>query len=269
MLLFHHMKVNSQNMKSKLSSTVLIKAIQILDIFPQIDKPVNITELAALTNLNISTVYRIVNVLADHGYLRQEGKRGKYTVGLKFLKFNSMLMNTLKIREVALPFMEKLRTISEESTNLAILDGDEAVYIEHIESNHTLRTFTVLGNKVPLHCTGVGKVFCAYMDEELLYRSIIKKPLIRLTENTIPDYATLLKELSVIKREGVALDNGEMDIDVRCVAAPVFNAEEKVIAAVSVSGPYTRLPDDRVKELKPLVKKYAMEISNAMGYGLN
>jgi DNA-binding IclR family transcriptional regulator len=107
------------------------------------------------------------------------------------------------------------------------------------------------------------------MDEELLYRSIIKKPLTRLTENTTPDYATLLKELSVIKREGVALDNGEMDIDVRCVAAPVFNAEEKVIAAVSVSGPYTRLPDDRVKELKPLVKKYAMEISNAMGYGLN
>ena len=263
------MKSNFQYTKNNLSSTVLTKAIQILDIFPDIDKPVSITELATLTNLNITTVYRIANILAAHGYLRKEGKRGKYTIGLKFLKFNNVLTNNLKIRGIALPFMEKLCTASGESTNLAVPDGDKAVYIEHIESNHTLRTFTALGNQVPLHCTGVGKIFCAYMDTDLLHSSVMKKPLNRLTENTISDYGVLLKELSTIKREGVALDNGEMEIDVRCVAAPVFDSIGKVAAAVSISGPYTRLPDKRVNELKPLVKKYATDISIAMGYELN
>jgi IclR family KDG regulon transcriptional repressor len=269
MLLFHHMKTNLRKVKNNISSNMLTKAIQILDVFPDINKPVSITELAKLTNLNITTVYRIANLLADYGYLRKEGIRGKFSIGLKFLKFNNVLMNTLQIRGIALPFMEKLCMVSGESTNLAIRDGDKAVYIEHIESNHTLRTFTALGNRVPLHCTGVGKVFCAYMDKELLHRSVLEKPLNRLSESTISDYGTLLKELSNIKREGVALDNGEMEIDVRCIAAPIFDSIGKVVAAISISGPYTRLPDNRVNELIPLVKKYAIEISNAMGYGLN
>lgn len=139
------------------------------------------------------------------------------------------------------------------------------VYIEHIECNHTLRTFTALGNRVPLYCTGVGKVFCAYMDEETVF-GLLKGPLPRFTENTITDYIALEKELRTIKQEGLALDNGEMDIDVRCIAAPVFDATNKVVAAVSISGPYTRLSSDRIVELKPLVKKYSMEISRKMGY---
>lgn len=263
------MKTNLREKKNNTSSNILTKAMQILDVIPDMNKPVSITELAARTNLNITTVYRIANLLADNGYLRKEGKRGKFSIGLKFLKFNNALMNTLQIRGIALPFMEKLCAVSGESTNLAIRDGDKAVYIEHIESNHTLRTFTALGNRVPLHCTGVGKVFCAYMDGESLRFSVMEKPLNKSSENTISDHKILLKELSTIKREGVALDNGEMEIDVRCVAAPIFDSIGKVVAAVSISGPYTRLPDNRVNELKPLVKKYAIDISTAMGYGLN
>jgi IclR family transcriptional regulator, KDG regulon repressor len=252
-------------MKIKASSGVIDKAVQILDVFAQTENAVGVTELAGMTHLNVSTVYRIACVLTDHGYLRKDEKKGKYTIGLKFLKFNSMLMNKLNVREIAYPFMEKLRTVTGESVNLAILDGNEAVYVEHIESNHMLRTFTVLGNRVPLYCTGVGKVFCAYMDEDTVYH-MIKTPFSSYTENTLTDFTRLEKELANIRLEGVALDNGEMDIDVRCIAAPIMDSSRRVAASVSISGPRSRLTEQRIEELKPLVKKYAEQISGAMGF---
>lgn len=247
---------------------VVNKIIQILDVFAQATHPLGVTELAELTGLNISTVYRIASALANHGYLRKEGKRGKYSLGFKFIKFNNMLNNTLLVKEIAQPFMEKLSTICGESTNLAILDTDKIVYIEHIESSHTLRTFTALGNRVPLHCTGVGKVFCAYMDDDTVF-SLMKGSLQGFTENTITDYVTFEKQLRMVKQDGVALDNGEMDIEVRCIAAPIFDTTKKVIASISISGPYTRMTRERIEELKPLVKKYALEISREMGYEPN
>jgi IclR family KDG regulon transcriptional repressor len=252
-------------MKKKTSSGVINKVVQILDVFAQTDKPLGVTEISSLTKLNISTVYRIASVLAKHGYLRKEDEKGKYTIGLEFLKFNKIIMNKLNVREVAYPFMEKLCTVTGESINLAVLDGNEAVYIEHIESNRILRTFTVLGNRVPLYCTGVGKVLCAYMDEDTVYR-LMKTPFSSFTQNTITNFGVLEKELSKVKIEGVALDNGEMDIDVRCIAAPIVDSTGRVIASVSISGPYTRLSSERIEELKPLLIKYAGQISNAMGY---
>jgi DNA-binding IclR family transcriptional regulator len=160
--------------------------------------------------------------------------------------------------------MEKLRTVTGESVNLAILDGNEAVYIEHVESNRTLRTFTTTGNRVPLYSTGIGKVFCAYMDKETVC-NMLKEPFSRFTENTIKDLDTLEKELLTVKHEGVALDNGEMEIDVRCIAAPIVDSNKKVIGSVSISGPFTRLTERRIEELKPILKQYAALISSSMG----
>lgn len=250
-------------MKKKSSSGAIFKVLHIFDVFSQTDKPVGVTELSKLTHLNISTVHRIANILAEHGYLQKE--KNKYTIGLQFLKFNRILMNKLNVRDVAYPYMEKLRTVSGESTNLAILDGSEAVYIEHIDSNYLLRTFTALGSRVPLYCTGVGKVLCAHMDEEALYR-LMPRPLSRFTENTITDFMQLVKEINKVKIEGVALDNGEMDVNIRCIASPIMDSTGKIIAAVSISGPFTRISEPRIEELKQFVKKYAMQISSAMGY---
>ena len=103
------------------------------------------------------------------------------------------------------------------------------------------------------------------MDEETVFQ-LLKGPFLRFTENTITDFAALQKELLKIKLEGVALDNGEMEGDVRCIAAPIMDSSLRVIASVSLSGPYTRLPQERIEELKPIVKKYALQISRAMGF---
>lgn len=251
-------------MKNELPG-LLVKAINILEVFSKNENSLSISELANATGLNVSTTHRIANTLVSYGYLRQKGKRGKYLIGLKFLEFNTILMKTLKIRDLALPVLEKLRSASGESTNLAILDRNEVVYIEHLDSNYTLRAFTAVGNRAPLHCTGVGKVFLATLDEPRR-KSLIEKPLARFTDNTIIDPDELSGELAIVKREGVAEDNGEMETGVRCLAAPVKGASGNVVAAISISGPYVRLNNTRVEELKPLIKDYALEISKILGY---
>lgn len=254
-------------MKNELTGA-LDKALSVLEVFSKNEKPISISELANTAGLNVSTAHHIATTLVKHGYLRQECKRGKYLIGLKFLEFNSMLKRNLNIGEIAFPLLEKLRLVSGESTNLAILDRTEVVYIEHVESNYTLRAFTAVGNRAPLHCTGVGKVFLAEMKKAEL-KSIMEKPFSRFTDNTVTDPEELSNELSIIKREGVAMDNGEMEMGVRCLAAPVKGAGGNVVAAISISGPYIRLNNTRIEELKPLIKSHAWEISKILGYGGN
>ena len=175
-------------------------------------------------------------------------------------------MRGMKIADVALPFLENLNKVVNESVNLVILDSNEAIYVEHIESYHDLRTFTQVGNRVSLHCTGVGKVFLAHMTEEELEGFLTSKGLPYYTENTITDFGKLKKELLTVKREGVAKDNEEKELGVKCVASPVKDFDGNVVAAVSVSGPRSRLSGNRMEELKSLVKNYGLEISRAMGY---
>ena len=248
-----------------ISPRVIAKALDILELFLKQEKEIGISELADLTGFNVSTTHRIVSALVNRRYLKQQGKRGKYSLGLKFLEFYSALKKTLKIRDVAFPFIQKLHTISGESVNLAILESNCAVYIEHVESSQFLRTFAEVGNRVPLHCTGIGKVFLAYMSEEEL-SFLTTESLHRYTDNTITDFNELKKELLVVRREGVAVDNGEYDIGIRCVASPVRDMSGNVIAAISTSGPHTRLNAERLEELKTLIKSYGLEISRATGY---
>jgi DNA-binding IclR family transcriptional regulator len=199
------------------------------------------------------------------GFLNQREKRGKYTLGFKLLEYSAKIKGTVKIRDVVLPFLQNLAEELGESVNLAIFDADSAIYIDHIESNKTLRTFTAEGNRVPLHCTGVGKVFLAYMKEDMA-KSLVKS-MPRFTDNTIVSFNKLAVELKNIKQEGIAVDNGEMEIGVRCVAAPIIDWNGNVAAAISVSVPSARLNDSNMSSLKSTVKKYASQISHSMGHG--
>jgi IclR family transcriptional regulator, KDG regulon repressor len=253
-------------MMEKESFGAIFKVLNLLEVFlKDSENEIGISRMAELTGLKVSTVHRIASTLVEKGYLSQQGKRGKYTLGLKFLEFSNALKRNMKIRDIALPYLEKLRVVSGESTNLAISDQNSVVYIEHVDSNQTLRTFTKVGNRAPLYCTGVGKVFLAFMnaDDKGFLNDF---NFTRYTDNTLMSCEELEKEIAVIKREGVAIDNGEMEIGVRCIAAPVRDSNGQVAAAVSISGPYTRLNGTRVEELKPMVLSFALDISRAIGY---
>ncbi|HEY50391.1 MAG TPA: IclR family transcriptional regulator [Dehalococcoidia bacterium] len=242
------------------------KALDILELFLDRDDEIGLAEIASLTGLNVSTAHRIVATLMKRGYLNQRQKRQKYSLSTKLLQFSHVLSKRMKIRDLAFPILDGLNKMVSESVNIAILDQNEAVYIEHIESNQNLRMFTQVGNRVPLHSTGVGKVFLAHMNDEQLEDFLNGKPLPSYTKNTITDVDKLKHELIIISEEGVGIDDEEREIGVKCIASPIKNSNGGVVAAISVSGPSARLSNKRVQEIKPLIKSCALEISRAMGY---
>jgi len=243
------------------------KAFEILDIFVKRPGEYGIVELANLTHLTVSTTHRIVAILLKRGFLFQKEKRGKYSLGYKFLEYSASVKKSVKIRDIVLPYLEKLALEVGESVNMAILDRDSAIYIDHIESNKTLRTFTAEGNRVPLHCTGVGKIFLSNMSDNEIKTTV--KTLPGFTETTITTYRNLKRELKSVREQGIAFDNGEMEKGVRCLAAAVHDWDGKVIAAISVSGPESRLNDTQMKKIQPKVIKCSEQISRAMGYTQN
>ena len=227
---------------------------------------IGISELANLSGLNISTAHRIASTLVKRGYLNHQQRGERYSLSPKLLQFSSIIRKRMQIGDVALPFLYKLNKIVDENVNLAILNADGAVFIETVESSHYLRTFPQLGAKEPLHCTGVGKVFLAHMQDKELERLLNSKGLPYYTKNTTRDVSKLKQELSIIKREGTAIDNEEFVPGVKCVASSIKDVNGNVVAAVSISGPSARLHSGRMQELKSLVKSCALEISRAIGY---
>ena len=246
---------------------IVEKTIEILEAFLKYEGEVGIAELARLVGLNISTTHRIISTLVKRGYLNQQQKRGKYSLAYKFLEFGSAIRQRMKIEEVALPFLTKLNKTTNESVRLGVLDRDEVVCIAEIESSLHLRILTRVGTRFPLHCTSAGKIFLAYMSEEEVERYVKNKGLSYYTDNTIREYSKLEKELLTIRHEDIAIDREEFNVGVNGISAPIKEEKGDVVATATVSGPSTRLSNNRMQEIKELVMDYCSEISKAIGYG--
>jgi IclR family acetate operon transcriptional repressor len=154
--------------------------------------------------------------------------------------------------------------MSQESANLAGLDKNVVFYIEQVPAPRMVRMFTEPGNRVYAHATGTGKVLLAYQPAEVLQRIVRQPGLPRLTSNTITDVDELERELEVVRRQGYAVDTGELEEAVRCLAVPVFGPDGKILAAMSVSGPAGRLDDAHIKELVPQIKGIASRFSDSL-----
>lgn len=248
----------------------LDKALNILELFlspeesPQ--EEISLTELAKLSGFNKSTVKRMVSILVRRGYLKQREKGGKYSLDTKFLDFSGVIKRRSKIRDKAIPYLLKLAQLTRESVILSILDGQYAAYNETIPSEHALKIVPDEGTKVPLYCTGVGKIFLASMTEPEVENYINSTKLESYTANTItnPDY--LKAHIAIITKEGIAFEEEEFVLGIRNVAAGIRNSEGKTVAAVGVLGPSVRLSRQHMTEIAPDVKKCASEISKELGY---
>lgn len=242
------------------------RVIDVLEVFLNTQKGAGIVELATRSGTNVSTSYRIASTLVKRGYLIQPLKRGKYYLTPKLLRFSSVIKMSNKVREVAHPFLLELNGETKESVNLAILEGNDAIYIDQIETSYNLRLFTQVGRSVPLHCTGVGKVFLANMADDELKSHINSQNLIRYTPNTITEIEQLENELALVRRDDIATDDEERERGVKCVAAPVKSINGYTVACVSISGPSARIDGAIELFLKSAVKDCALKISQKLGY---
>lgn len=225
-----------------------------------------LSELARRTQLTPSTAYRLLETLRQRGFVDWDESSGLWRIGLRAYQIGQAFCHPNSLSSLALEAMQRLVARVNETVNLAVLDGTEAVYIQQVESSQMLRMFTQLGARVPLHCTGVGKVLLAWQPEAAARRLLGPEPLAAYTPHTMTRVETVLQELEQVRQQGYAVDREEREIGVRCLAAPVRDATGRVVAALSLSAPAVRLPEGRLAELASDVLETAQMLSLRLGW---
>ncbi len=245
------------------------RAAFIFDILSQSPRGLTLGELARQANLPKGTAHRLLSSMAYFDFVRQEPTTRNYHLGFKLVDLGNVLLGQIDLRTQAHSFLLNLSKAVKETVHLVVLDQDEALYIDKVDLHPKasgLRMVSRLGARIPLHCSSVGKVLLASMEsteaEKLIYGGV----LIRRTAKTITDPEKLMQHLSFVRENGYAIDDEENEEGIRCVAAPIRNGSGRVEAAMSISGPITRITMPRIeKELKKLVCETANHISVRLG----
>lgn len=242
------------------------KILTILECFSTVDRSLTVSELAERSMLPHSTTHRLVASLRQIGLLDQDGNRSDYRLGLKLFELGNTVLINMDIHTEARAHVELLGLEVGEDVHLCVFDGWRMTFIDRASGGRSgNQNSTIVMEFSPCHCTGVGKAALAYQPEQTIDR-IIKLGLPAYTRNTITDPQELRSELAKIRERGYSLDLAEVEVNVHCVAAAIYNSSGKVVAAISISGSAKRLPEDRLHELAPLVVKHAKLISARLGF---
>lgn len=241
------------------------KAFQILELFLHAETELSISDVSEQTKITYPTAHRITATLVKRGYLLQPEKRGKYSVHPgKLSEFIGIIRKRLNVRMIASPYLHDLSQTVNEAVLLAVRRGNIAINVDVVNRGRLLN-LTPDTATLGLYYTGAGKVFLAYLSEkesQIYFDSLIPIP---KTANTITAKDILIKQMNEVTRTGVAFDDEENEIGLRSIAAPIRDWEGKVIAAISIIGPTARISKPRLAELAPIIKDYALRISQAMG----
>jgi IclR family transcriptional regulator, acetate operon repressor len=232
------------------------RAFTLLEVLAARDGALGVTDLAGESGLSLGTTHRLLKTLVGMGYVRQDQSRG-YALGPGFIRLGERATHGLASWSRHL--LEKVVSALDESVNLASLDNDQVIYVAHVPSSQSMRTFTEVGSRVAAHSTGVGKAMLARMPKDQVRALLDRTGMPASTPRTLTDPDALLRELEVIAARGYALDEGEQEDGVRCVAVPVLGAAPSL--AVSISGPSARVTDELVQQAVPLLIEIADTIA--------
>ncbi|MCW2717142.1 MAG: IclR family transcriptional regulator, regulon repressor [Pseudonocardiales bacterium] len=214
-------------------------AARLLKEFRSREASLGVSELARRLDLGKSNVHRLLTTLVAEGLLEQESRTGGYRLGVVMFELGEAVRVHLDLHAAAGPVLAHLRDQTGESSQVGVLDGDEVVYVDRLESAHSLRLFTETGRRVPAHCTSSGKVLLAHAPEHER-EAFLARPLATLTPHTIVDAAVLRSELATVRARGWAEAINEREIGVASLAAPIRDLHGDVVAAVSIGAPVAR-----------------------------
>ena len=226
-----------------------------------------VTELARRLGLGKSTVHRLLATLTAERILEHDPATGTYRLGLMMWELGARVSVHRVLHDAATTVIEELRNATKETVQVAVLDGREVVYVERLESPHTLRIFGRVGHRNSAHCTSTGKVLLAHLPERRLAALLEGWRPERRTDATVCDPGQLRAELDRVRAQGWAENIGESEVGVASVSAPVRNARGEVIAAVSVAGPVMRVNGDTLRRFfRASVIQAADAISDQLGW---
>jgi len=254
--------------KKKLIGSVQ-RAIDILDLFDRQTQELGVSAIARALDLPKSTVAGLIFTLEQNDYLDQNPATRKYRLGFKLAERAGVFLDQFDLRRVALPILEDLRDSSNESVNLAIRDGKYVTYIERMLGSNMLGMRSEIGKRELIHSTALGKAMLAHLSSSELNHFIADYEFIPVTPQTITDAGGFITELEATLLRGFAVDNQENELGGRCVAAAIYDYHGDPVAAISMSVPIQRFPEEKIPEYGDRIKKAARQISLQLGANLN
>ena len=243
---------------------VIERIFLLIDVLASREEAMSLKEISAKTGLHPSTTHRILNDLAIGRYVDRP-EAGSYRLGMRLLELGNLVKGRLNVRDAALMPMRELHKLTQQPVNLSMRQGDEIVYIERAFSERSgMQVVRAIGGRAPLHLTSTGKLFLAADDPQRVRSYATRTGLAGHTRNSITQLPALERELSKARQYGVARDNEELELGVRCMAAGIYDDQGKLVAGLSISAPADRLDESWLLKLQAT----ASEISNALGHGL-
>ncbi len=241
------------------------KAFAILDLLSD-GQERTLSDIARTLSLAKSTAHSLLETLTTERILDRDGPSSAYSLGVRLIELGYCAQTGHDLVRIAAPFLKGLNLQFDETVHLVVLDRDEVLYIDCIESQRRLRTYSVIGIRAPLHCTSVGKAILANLPDEEIRRIVAEHGLVSFTENTITTEERLWNEVALTRTRGYAIDDREHEDHLRCVGAPIYNADGEVFASVSLSGPAERNTLERIDSMAPALLEATAEISRRLGY---
>jgi DNA-binding IclR family transcriptional regulator len=245
---------------------IIDRLIQIMDCFTIDQNDLGVREVARLTGLSPSACGRLMMALKNQGLLLQNHESRTYSVGPKSLRWAEVYTTNLDIRNVALPVIHELLLETKETISLYILDGDERLCVERMESAQNVRIVARIGRRLPLYAGSAGKLLLAFLPEKRQEEILIRTNFQPFTNKTITDIKILQEELKTIRKQGYAFSDGEWVEDAAGIAAPIFDMKSDILAALTISGPSFRFTSEKIKLHKNSILKAADRISRDLGY---
>ncbi len=241
---------------------VLQRMFSLIDLLASRQEAMSLKEISEKTQLHPSTAHRILNDLAIGRYV-QRADVGSYRLGLRLLELGNAVKERLNVRDAALEPMRELHRHIEQSVNLSLCQGDEIIYIERAYSERSgMQVVRAIGGHAPLHLTSVGKLFLATQNPQELHAYAMRTQLKGNTKNSLDEFAKLELDLERVRASGVARDNEELELGVKCMACGIYDDQGQLVAGLSISAPADRLNESWLTQLQ----ETAHQISHALGH---
>ncbi|MEU8826681.1 IclR family transcriptional regulator [Streptomyces sp. NPDC048636] len=237
----------------------LERAFDLLERMADAGGEVGLSELSTSSGLPLPTIHRLMRTLVACGYVRQQPNR-RYALGPRLIRLGESSARLLGTW--ARPYLARLVEETGETANMALLDGDEVVYVAQVPSRHSMRMFTEVGRRVLPHTTGVGKALLASATPDEVRALLARTGMPPVTPKTLTTPEEFLEALHRVRETGYAVDDNEQEMGVRCLAVPV--PDSPTAAAISISGPAGRVTEEATADIVPLLKEVAVELSGAL-----
>lgn len=244
-----------------LRTSALEKAILVLRQLAASGRAIGLAELSEEVDLPRQTLHRVLQQLADAGLIIRAPQRDRYEIGPELMRLSTAALVSRNVRPPVRALLRQLVDLTEETCNVGVLDQDEIVYIERVESLSPLRLDLKIGSRVPVHCTAIGKLLVAEQHKNVRSRILKTTPLQRFTDNTLTDPEALEAEFAAIRSQGYSFNNQEYVFGLTAIAVAIRDREKKAVAAVAIHSPSTRMDLDKALTYVPGARDVAQKIA--------